>query len=258
VMPQELVVDIRRWVDECNRQRPPNDQLILHCDGARLLHAAIAQNLPVKDLARQFHSVSMCLSKGVGAPIGSVLAGSHDFIRQARHYRKWMGGAWRHSSMVALAAKWALEHTYHSRDSSSGGRCLLARTHDTTRHLAKALETAVPGGGARPMNQLHTNMLYMSFKQALAPRGLSLEQLLNEVSRVNEEAVARGEPSTVVANYAYSFDADGGRRSNDDDDDDHSDYVVRMALHYQIDEYGCDLLAERMRQAYERLLSSKG
>ncbi|MDA0231632.1 MAG: low-specificity L-threonine aldolase, partial [Proteobacteria bacterium] len=75
--------------------------LACHLDGARLMNAAIAQNCAPKDLARGFDSVSLCLSKGLGAPAGSVLSGNFAFIKEARRWRKMLGGGMRQSGILA-------------------------------------------------------------------------------------------------------------------------------------------------------------
>ncbi len=81
-----------------------------HLDGARLLHAAIATGRPVSDLAGPVDSTSICLSKGLGAPAGSVLAGSAAFIKRARRYRKMLGGGMRQIGILAAAGLYALEN----------------------------------------------------------------------------------------------------------------------------------------------------
>ncbi len=84
--------------------------LKLHLDGARLYNAAVACNLAPREITQHFDSVSVCLSKGLGAPVGSVLVGSHALIEQARRWRKVCGGGMRQSGMLAAAAVQALDH----------------------------------------------------------------------------------------------------------------------------------------------------
>ncbi|SDF21582.1 threonine aldolase family protein [Sporomusa acidovorans] len=83
--------------------------LPVHMDGARIFNAAVAQNIPVADLARYADSMQMCLSKGLCAPVGSVLVGSADFIRQARRYRRLLGGGMRQVGIIAAAGIVALK-----------------------------------------------------------------------------------------------------------------------------------------------------
>jgi threonine aldolase len=84
--------------------------LRLHLDGARLLNAAVALGRSARALAAPFDSVSLCLSKGLGAPVGSLVAGSKDFVHRAHRRRKMMGGGMRQAGILAAAGLWALEH----------------------------------------------------------------------------------------------------------------------------------------------------
>jgi threonine aldolase len=84
--------------------------LALHLDGARLYNAAVAGGVPAREIARYFDSVSICLSKGLGAPVGSLLAGSHVLIEKARRWRKVTGGGWRQAGILAAAGLYALDH----------------------------------------------------------------------------------------------------------------------------------------------------
>ncbi len=81
-----------------------------HLDGARLWNAAAALGVPESELSEPFDSVSVCFSKGLGAPVGSALAGSHEFINEARRTRKLFGGAMRQSGMIAAGALFAMTH----------------------------------------------------------------------------------------------------------------------------------------------------
>jgi len=103
--------------------------LLVHCDGARLVNAAVALGCPVRDLAAPCDSVSLCLSKGLGAPVGSLLAGTAEFVAAARRARKAFGGGMRQAGVLAAAGLLAL------RD----GPALLAADHRRARTLAQAL-----------------------------------------------------------------------------------------------------------------------
>ncbi|HKJ02456.1 MAG TPA: GntG family PLP-dependent aldolase [Longimicrobiales bacterium] len=84
--------------------------LALHMDGARLWHAAFALGAAETELVRSFDSVSVCFSKGLGAPVGSALVGNRDFVARARRYKQMYGGGFRQAGIVAAAALYALEH----------------------------------------------------------------------------------------------------------------------------------------------------
>jgi threonine aldolase len=103
-----------------------------HLDGARLWNAAVATGKTERELARGFDSVSVCLSKGLGAPVGSVVAGSRDLIVACHRFRKMHGGGMRQAGIVAAAGLYALEHH----------RARLAEDHANARALAEALAGA--------------------------------------------------------------------------------------------------------------------
>jgi len=96
------VAEIARWAAEHN--------LAMHLDGARLMNAVIASGRPARDWAHHFDTVSICFSKGLGAPIGSALAGSRKTILRARRLRKLLGGGMRQAGVIAAAALYALEN----------------------------------------------------------------------------------------------------------------------------------------------------
>ena len=84
--------------------------LSLHLDGARLFNALVETEERTEDVGAEFDSISICLSKGLGAPVGSLLIGGSEFIRQARRFRKAMGGGMRQAGMLAAAGIYALDH----------------------------------------------------------------------------------------------------------------------------------------------------
>jgi threonine aldolase len=104
--------------------------LATHLDGARLYNAAIAQDVPAREIACHFDSVSVCFSKGLGTPAGSALCGSRDLIARARRWRKMTGGAMRQSGVLAAAALYALDHHVQG----------LAADHANARTLAEGLQ----------------------------------------------------------------------------------------------------------------------
>ncbi|MFM4835779.1 low-specificity L-threonine aldolase [Aeromonas veronii] len=108
--------------------------LKLHLDGARLFNAAVASETAAAVIAAPFDSISICLSKGLGAPVGSLLVGSHDFIARARRLRKMLGGGMRQAGILAQAGLFALEQ-HVTR---------LADDHRRAKRLAEGL-AALPG-----------------------------------------------------------------------------------------------------------------
>ena len=135
--------------------------LLVHLDGARLMNAAVRLAVPPAELVAPVDSVSLCLSKGLGAPAGSVLVGSAPFIRRARRVRKMLGGGMRQAGILAAAGLFALDHNIDR----------LADDHDLAQHLLaklskisavtvdpKSVETnmvfmQVPAGSANPLRQ---------------------------------------------------------------------------------------------------------
>jgi threonine aldolase len=126
------------------------NNLSLHIDGARIFNAAVAQNISARMLAAPADSITFCLSKGLCAPVGSVLVGRRDFIRKARRARKILGGGMRQAGILAAAGIVALE-TMVNR---------LGEDHARARRLAKGLER-IPGLQLEPGSP-QTNMIFMT------------------------------------------------------------------------------------------------
>jgi threonine aldolase len=122
--------------------------LALHLDGARLFNAAVAGGVPAREIARYFDSVSVCLSKGLGAPVGSVLVGSTALIDKARRWRKVTGGGWRQAGILAAAGMHALDHHV----------ARLADDHARAARLAEGLREV---SGVELLGQ-YTNMVFVS------------------------------------------------------------------------------------------------
>lgn len=109
----------------CDRARESG--LPVHLDGARIFNASVALGKPVADLTRKFDSVMFCLSKGLGAPVGSMLVGSKDFIEEARLVRKMLGGGMRQAGVLAAAGLVALEETPKSLHADHENAIFLAQ-----------------------------------------------------------------------------------------------------------------------------------
>lgn len=122
--------------------------LAVHLDGARFFNAVIASGSDARTLAAPFDSVSICLSKGLGAPVGSVLLGARDFIRDARRWRKMVGGGMRQAGVLAAAGLYALDHHVER----------LAEDHAHARLLAEGLRD-LPGVSVEPVQ---TNMVFLN------------------------------------------------------------------------------------------------
>ena len=142
--------------------------LATHLDGARIFNAATALNTPVATLTRSFDTVSVCLSKGLGAPVGSVLVGSAELIAKARRTRKMVGGGLRQVGILAAAGLYALEHNV----------ARLADDHANATTLAKGLAAYEQLKVTMP----DTNIVFVEvdgtiaadFKEHLAARGIGI------------------------------------------------------------------------------------
>ncbi len=127
--------------------------LPLHIDGARIFNAAVAANTPVATLVKEADSVTFCLSKGLSCPAGSLLVGSKDFIRRARHVRKMLGGGMRQAGVLAAAGIVALE-TLVDR---------LADDHRNATRLALGIQAT--GKLSVDMPTVQTNMVYFELPE---------------------------------------------------------------------------------------------
>lgn len=149
----------------------------VHMDGARLYNAAVALNVPVSDLCADMDSVQLCLSKGLGAPVGSIIAGTKEFITKARRLRKMLGGGMRQGGVLAAACLIALVD----------GPKRLHIDHENCKKLATGLNS-IPGLKVK-LENVQTNMVYVDvaganftgaeFTTKLAARGV----LINPTDR---------------------------------------------------------------------------
>jgi threonine aldolase len=129
--------------------------LHLHLDGARLWNACVATGHKLADYAELADSVSMCFSKGLGAPVGSIVAGSNGFISRARRFRKMFGGGMRQAGILAAAALYAVEHNIER----------LAEDHANARHFAGAI-APLPGIRLDPTT-VETNIVIFELEPRL-------------------------------------------------------------------------------------------
>ncbi len=139
--------------------------LPIHLDGARIFNASVASGVPVKDFTACTTSVQFCFSKGLSAPVGSIIAGPRDFIEQARRWRKRLGGGMRQAGIIAAAGIVALE-TMIER---------LADDHANARFLADAL-ASMKGLDFNP-EDVDTNIVIVK------PVNMSVRQLGNELEK---------------------------------------------------------------------------
>ena len=150
------------------------NNLVLHMDGARLLNAVVASNVSASDYAEPFDSLWLDLSKGLGCPIGAVLAGSADFVEQAWQWKQRMGGAMRQSGSVAAAGVDALENNV----------ARMAEDHENAKLFAERIAN-LPGVRIDP-DKIETNMVFFDVSQTGMTAAEVHERLLKRGVRIGE------------------------------------------------------------------------
>lgn len=149
----------------CNQK-----QLPLHLDGARIFNALVENNYTTKDIGNEFDSISICLSKGLGAPIGSLLIGTTDFIKKARRVRKVFGGGMRQVGFLAAAGIYALDNNIDR----------LKEDHKRAKEIEKVLNTLSYVESVMPVDtnivifNLTDKYTAVSFEEALKPYNIKL------------------------------------------------------------------------------------
>jgi threonine aldolase len=169
-------------------------KLPVHMDGARVFNAAVALGVPVSQLAAEVDSVQFCLSKGLSAPVGSMLAGSRDFITEARRTRKLLGGGMRQAGILAAAGILALSEMVDR----------LADDHANAKRLSMGLAN-IPGIAIQP-ETVETNILFFGVQQPDGTSGAN-EAL---VSRVAEQGIlfSGGDDGRIRAITHYGITAE--------------------------------------------------
>ncbi len=172
VSPMEAVAQVSGWAR--------SHGLAIHLDGARLMNAVVATGVPAREWGRHFDTVSLCFSKGLGAPVGSALAGPAAMIREGHRLRKVLGGGMRQAGILAAAALFALEHHV--------GR--LVDDHAHAAILARAVEET-PGLGLES-GPVETNLVWIAVDPALGTASEVAARLRAEgvlVSALGEQVV---------------------------------------------------------------------
>lgn len=178
VLPLSYLKAAREFVDQ--------NALQLHLDGARVYNAAIALQIDIKEICQYFDSMTICLSKGLGAPIGSLLLGSTALIDSARRWRKVLGGGMRQAGLIAAAGHYALTHNVQR----------LVEDHVNARYLAEQL-AMIQGINVNP-EHVQTNMVF-------AKLDARIDQLaLCEALQQQDIIVTPGEPMRLVTHLDIS------------------------------------------------------
>jgi threonine aldolase len=189
IQPYETVVALTRWAH--------SHSMVTHLDGARLFNAVVATGIAARDWAQHFETVSVCFSKGLGAPVGSALAGTKEHIAKGRRHRKLFGGGMRQAGIIAAGALFALENNIPR----------LAEDHTNARLLADAVRK-LPGVTLEP-DVIDTNIVIFrvdlrlgtaaDFAAALRERGvLVLPFGPQQIRAVTHLDVSRGQIEQAV------------------------------------------------------------
>jgi threonine aldolase len=154
VLPLSYLADARAFANEY--------ELSLHLDGARVYNAAVALDVDIKEISQYFDSMTICLSKGLGAPIGSLILGSATLIEKARRWRKVLGGGMRQVGILAAAGKIALMDNIVK----------LKEDHQNAIYLANALNSV--SGVDVDLSQVQTNMVFVKLESQIDVQKVAL------------------------------------------------------------------------------------
>ncbi|CAL5867180.1 uncharacterized protein PFLUO_LOCUS1392 [Penicillium psychrofluorescens] len=188
IMPLSEARRISEWTHANNMK--------IHLDGARLWEAVVSGAGSLPEYCGLFDSISLCFSKGLGAPIGSIIIGSQEFIKKARRFRKSIGGGTRQAGVIASAARVAVEETFGSDPSGKDGK--LKETHAKAKQIADMWTSR----GGKLQHPVQTNMVWLDLEASgVGPndlpeigKGKGLQLLGGRLVihyQVSEEAIAR-------------------------------------------------------------------
>jgi threonine aldolase len=155
------------------RELADRHNLKVHLDGARVFNAAVALGADVAAITQYVDSVTFCLSKGLSAPVGSIICGSREFIAQARRYRKMLGGGMRQAGVLAAAGIVALEKMVDR----------LAEDHANARRLAEGL--ADMPGVTIDLDQVQTNIMFFNLtSEVKVPNDVIVQRMLDHKIKI--------------------------------------------------------------------------
>jgi len=166
IIPQSDIIEIGDYAH--------SHGLKMHLDGARIWHVAAETGTSMKELCEPFDSISVCFSKGLGAPVGSCLVGTQEFITKAKWFRKAFGAGMRQISILSASAAYALTHNFPQ----------LFRVHE----LARRLESGLSELGARILSPAETCMVFYD----PTPLGVSYEEIGERGSQLSEPLTLGG------------------------------------------------------------------
>ncbi|KAL6267359.1 hypothetical protein P5V15_000434 [Pogonomyrmex californicus] len=206
------------WIETLAKEAKKHD-LKMHLDGARLWNASVASKISVKDLVAPFDSVTFCLSKSLGAPIGSVLCGSKSFIDNARRRRKVLGGGMRQVGVIAAAGLVALEETVPR----------LVEDHRRAFTIAQAINQLNSKIFSVNMKLVHTNMVFVDVN---LESGISATTFMKRLHQVNDPYE---DDKIIIRCLALT------------------ERLLRMALYYDIDDTMMTAAIRKLRYVIKQL-----
>ena len=188
VLPQSY---LDQAVEFCRQKK-----LSIHMDGARIANAAVKQSVDIASLVGHFDSVSICLSKGLGAPVGSLICSSKDFIEEAKHWRKMLGGGMRQAGILAAAGLFAIENNIER----------LSQDHKNAAKLAANL-SQIEGIQVEPVQ---TNIIKLSLAKTNIANFTEYLQSKNIKASVAEKmrlVTHLGVSSTDIEKVSFAFES---------------------------------------------------
>jgi len=188
------VVSVERIDEICKIAKKNN--VLVHLDGARIFNATIALKVDVKEIVKNVDSVMFCLSKGLSAPVGSILAGNKEFIKRANKNRKMLGGGMRQAGILAAAGIFALDNMVDRLEEDHKNAKLLGLGLSKIKGIDIDLDT------------VQTNMVYFDVTKLINNLGISFEQFSNELAsygiRGSQEDPANLNEIRFVTHYGIS------------------------------------------------------
>lgn len=193
VLPLAYLADARRIAD--------SNRLGLHLDGARIFNASVKQNVKVTEISRHFDSVSVCLSKGLCAPVGSVLCASRPIIDRARRWRKMLGGGMRQAGILAAAGILSLtEQVQHLHEDHANAERLARRLHEL-----HGLDVDVDGVQTNMIFARVTALARTELQQRMAREGILLGGTDDTLRLVTHHDVRADDIDRVVDAFAHAL-----------------------------------------------------
>jgi threonine aldolase len=220
IYPLETVAAISAWAGR--------NELVMHLDGARLMNAVVATGIPPKTWAQHFDSVSMCFSKGLGAPVGSVLSGTKEMVSRGRKIRKLYGGGMRQAGVLAAACLYALDHHVER----------LKEDHENARVIAQAVADS-PGVRLDPP-EVQTNIIYMRIENGA--------EAATQLARALDSNGVKVDHEPAVSQRVARVLKDNGVLAHPTGPD-----MIRMCTHLDISRSMAERAAEAIYRALRKL-----